>query len=118
MKIEVSREQFCDIRDGLNNSLIAPEEYNPHEGMLFILCEEDIIVADVLECIREGQGRYLIIFHALLPGKNPPHMPANPISGSLNEVEEPKISEKPKRPMREFLESITKPWHGYYVNDQ
>lgn len=118
MKITVSKEQFMDIRDGLNNSLIATEEWDPDKGMLFIMCEEEIIVADVMECIREGQGRWLIIFIPLLPGNTPPHMPPNPISRSLEEVPVEKIPEKPKRPMREFLESITKPWHGYYVNDQ
>jgi hypothetical protein len=115
MKIVVTREQFQDILEGLNNALIATEEWDPDKGMLFIECEEDIIVADVLECTREGQGRWLVIFHALLPGKQPPCMPVNPISGALREV--PKISEKPKRQsrnMREFLNSMTKPWHGYY----
>ena len=119
MKITVSREQFQDIMDGLNNSLLATEEWDPDKGMLFIECEEDIIAADVLECIREGQGRWLVIFQALLPGKPAPIMPSNPISSALEET--PKNSEKRKRPprdMRKFLESMTKPWHGYVWSEK
>lgn len=109
MKVQVSREQFLDIRDGLNNSIIATQSWDPDEGMLFIECEEDIIVADVFECMPQSQGRFLIIFNPLLPKNGSVH---TPISGALEEVREP---QRPKRSNREILKSLTKPWHGYYV---
>ena len=117
LKIQVEKEVFMDILEGLNNSVISSEEWTPERGPIFLECEEDQIIADVFECIFEGQGRWLIIFNPILPGKVAPHMPPTPIKDSLREVPERKPP-RPARPMREFLHSMTKPWHGYYIKDQ
>ena len=49
MKITVEKEQFQEILAGLNNALYSDEEWDPLKGLLFIECEEDQIIADVME---------------------------------------------------------------------
>jgi hypothetical protein len=113
MKIKVEKEQYDDIVNGLNNALYTNEEWTPEKGFLFIKCGEDQVIADVMECERAGQGRWLIIFSPI--GVAPRMLSDKPVSEALEEVEEPKIPQKPKSDMRKFLNSITKPWNGYNV---
>lgn len=112
MNIIVNKEQFDEIKNCLNNSLISTEQWTHEKGSLLIKCEDDMIVADVMECDNVGQGRWLLIFVPVLPGVTVKQY-EKPISHSLEEIP---VTPTPKRPMKEFLESITKPWHGYYVD--
>jgi hypothetical protein len=114
MKITVEKEQFQEILDGLNNALYSDEEWDPLKGLLFIECEEDQIIADVMECEEVSPRRWLIVF-APIGGKCPKY--DTPISGALEEVPKP----KPKTntvAIRKFLHAMTMQNNGYYVDDQ
>ena len=110
MNIQVNREQFEDIKNCLNNSIISTEEWDPEKGMLLIKCEDDLIVTEVKECENVGQGRWLIIFVPILPGVVMGDFD-KPVSSAVSEI--PEKPKRPPRPMKAFLESMTKPWHGY-----
>lgn len=121
MVVEVSKEIFDEVKAGRMNSVTASEDWTPEKGMIFIQHGEDVVVADFIESIYESQGKWIIVFQPLLVD-----LPAVPIPSEEPRIEQkvedvpkedsPKISEKPKRDPRKFLRSITKPWHGYYVN--
>lgn len=106
MKIQVSREQFDSIASYMLNHVYSPEEWDPMKGLLFLECEDDQVIAEVLECTRAGQGRWLIIFQIIGGVRDID----KPISGALSEV-----PERPKRSVKDFAKAYTKPWHGYYI---
>lgn len=117
MNIQVNREYFEDIKNGLNNSLISNEQWDPEKGNLMIQCEDDIMFAEVKECENIGQCRWLLIFIPIVPGMST-SINSAPISGAVREV----IPEEERRPkgdgkaLRRFLNNMTKPWHGYHID--
>lgn len=106
MEVKVPKESFDEMKEGLLNHIISTEEWEPMKGLLFIESGEEQLIAEVLECTNLGQGRFLIVFAPI--GSAAP-LYDKPVSMALEEVPEPNRSLKP------FLESMTKPWHGYKV---
>lgn len=113
MNVTVDREKFDNVAASLDNTLITTEEWTPEKGILALECDDDLIVADVMECEYVGHGRWLLVFVPIGPGVAPKL--DHPITKALEEIPEiPKIPEETKRANRDFLRRMTKPWNGYY----
>lgn len=115
MKIKVSSEVFEEIKAGRLNNVISAEEWSPMKGLLFLVCGDVQLIADVFECVEESGGRWLIIFSPIStePSKvDNSEKPENPISSALEEVQ--KIPEKQKGTFVSDLRKMVKR-KPYYI---